>query len=95
MSTALSDAAVARGEPICDDCSAVLKPTSHAVCRKCHREAIRSAEYDAGQEAKEEAVAEGGCIREWAARRFAMGQISAAVRAELELCAEDVEVGHG
>lgn len=80
----------------CDYCDVELRPTGHAVCLKCHRSAIQDAEFDARvEEAKEHHEPAGKTIREWAARRHLMGQISRDVRTELELCAEDIEVGHG
>lgn len=79
----------------CDDCDVELKPTAKAICFSCHRSAISEAAEDAFHEAKKEHDPAGKAIREWAARRQLLGQISKEVRAELELCADDIEVGHG
>jgi hypothetical protein len=87
--------AVVAVDVVCEDCSKVIAPGARASCLKCCRELIESAEDDARTEAAKEHTPAGKAIREWATRRHLLGQISAEVRAELELCAEDIECGHG
>jgi hypothetical protein len=78
-------------EVTCDDCGTELKPKMSATCGSCFAEAVLAA----ADEVVEARPDHGEAIRDWAARRFLLGQISKEVRAELELCAEDIEVGHG
>lgn len=80
---------------VCDSCDGEIAPGAVANCGTCTADAIGCAEAELEADHEGETVKAADEIREWAARRFLMGQISAAVRAELELCADDIEVGHG
>lgn len=80
----------------CEDCSKEIKPGARASCLRCVRTAISEAEEDAFAEGEEEGADKPAeSIREWADRRFILGQISSQVRAELDLCADDIETNHG
>ena len=79
----------------CEDCRKMINPGNSALCQKCVGDAIETAEFEAREEAEEENEPSAKQIREWAHRRFIMGQISREVREELELCATDIECGHG
>lgn len=79
----------------CTECGIVIGVGSLVVCVPCHESGNNEA-FDSGHEAAEdEQVAAPQLIREWAQRRFLMGQISRQAKEELGLCADDIEVGHG
>jgi hypothetical protein len=82
-------------EVTCEDCDEVIKPGARASCFACSGEAIVYAEEEARADERKAHEPAQKAIREWAHRRFLMGQITREVRAELELCADDIEVGHG
>lgn len=75
----------------CTDCGSEVHPAESATCASCFDNAVQEAVI----EQTEEPPAHGQVIRDWAARRHLLGQISAEVRAGLEQCADDIEVGHG
>lgn len=76
-------------------CGKEILPGAVANCGPCTADAVDCAEAELEADHEGEKVSAAGELREWAARRHLMGQISAEVRAELEQCAEDIEVGHG
>jgi hypothetical protein len=93
--TAKATAPAREAEVICDECDKVIHADELAVCIGCSEAAASDAASEAEQETHEECHTDAGEIRKWAARRHLMGQISREVREQLELCADDIEVGHG
>lgn len=79
----------------CEDCDKRIPFGAKVLCTVCLSHAIETAEHDAFEKAKQENEAEADHIREWAKRRHLMGQISHVVYVELDLCADDIEYGHG
>lgn len=79
---------------VCEDCGKELAPGAKASCRKCAIEMVKNA-VDEAEEPDCDHKDPSEALREWAQRRFVMGQISREVRDELEQCAEDIECGHG
>lgn len=75
----------------CSGCDRDFNENETAYCQEC------ADAYCA--ESASEAVAEKPSVtkelRDWVARRHLMGQISREVREQLELCADDIEAGHG
>lgn len=82
-------------EVTCDSCDKEILPGAVANCGPCTADAIGCARAEVEADHEGEEVTAAKELRDWAARRFLLGQISKEVRAELELCAEDIEVGHG
>lgn len=80
---------------VCSECDKDIKLGDRMVCRDCETAGEEEAFENGAQEASEENDSAAQEIRDWAARRQLLGQISKEVRAELELCADDIEVGHG
>jgi hypothetical protein len=75
----------------CEDCQKVIIPGKRVSCFDCTGKAIVAAEDMALREGAKDQKSAPKLIREWIARRFILGQISHEVRAELELCADDIE----
>lgn len=81
-------------QTMCSECGEDIKLGSFVFCRGCALAAQEEA-FNEGVEAEQhEQPGAVKTIREWAQRRFVMGQISREVRDELEQCAADIEVGH-
>ena len=85
----------APAEVICEDCDKVIEPDDRVSCFDCASNEVYFAEAEARADERRGHAPASIQIREWAKRRHLMGQISREVRAELELCADDIECGHG
>jgi hypothetical protein len=93
----VSSKAVAEVAPVilCETCDKPLTPRTGAHCDACFDHAVEHDVEIGLAEIEDNKPPIGQELREWAARRYLFGHISKEVRAELEQCAEDIEVGHG
>ena len=80
---------------VCTECDKDIALGERMICRDCETAAEECAFDEGRYQAENERENNPDLIREWAQRRFVMGQISRELRDELELCAADIEVGHG
>ena len=82
----------------CSVCRDYVATDEAIVCTDCHRSEVNAAEDSSFSEGYTEAEREGpgwDAIRDWARRKKMMGEFDDKMVALFELCADDLEVGHG
>lgn len=79
----------------CDDCGKDLTTARAAHCDACFDAAVEHDVQEGLSAIEDDRPDIGEAVRDWAANQLLLGRISRETKELFDLCADDIEVGHG